>query len=151
MNLNLRNYKVAEVDKGKGFAKVIFDVSWGEAWKNSINCDGVYIFGKYKDKNGLWKHINLLLKSDEVFNYEDQSPGSFSVGEGGVAADMGIWVPDTNKGFFLFRTKDEGDVSLTGVTFQWDISEFEEDIENVEIKVFGLEMVYIPEEKHYVG
>jgi hypothetical protein len=133
-------------------ALVQFNVQWNNAWKNNINCDGIWIFAKYKNKNGLWEHINLGNASNHVFDYSDQTPDSFSKGISKDQSVTGIWVPETKKGAFIYRTNDRGNVDLQNVQLLW---KYQEDgvntIKNIEVKVFGVEMVYIPEDKHYVG
>ncbi|MDD3625742.1 MAG: SUMF1/EgtB/PvdO family nonheme iron enzyme [bacterium] len=151
MNLKIKNAKIAEVRKDKNHVFISFDIKWKEAWKTKINCDGVYIFGKYKSKDGLWKHINLSGKSVGDFNYKNQTPEGYSTGKGKAAKKTGIWVPETRKGFFIHLLRGEMDIDLTSVSFPWDITGLTEDFDKAEIKIMGIEMVYIPFSKHFVG
>lgn len=135
-------------------AAVEVDVAWDKSWKNDINCDGVWIFAKYRVAGGPWKHVNMKRDSGCEFDDRDHAPKGFTVGSGAGARDCGIWVPDTRKGFFIFKARGTGDVNLEDVSFAWDLTGVDAGVvkqDGVEVKVFGLEMVYIPESKHYVG
>ncbi|MFM7104898.1 MAG: hypothetical protein ACKOW8_05190, partial [Flavobacteriales bacterium] len=39
--------------------QVQFDLSWGNTWKDDINWDAAWVFMKYKNAQGLWKHAKL--------------------------------------------------------------------------------------------
>jgi len=134
--------------------KIKFDISWDEAWKNNVNCDAAYVFAKFKEGDGEWRHVNLKNRSAGGFDYTDQTPEGFSAGQEQSGAKVGIWVPYTKKGIFIFNTDAESDVRLRQVTLAWD---FEQDglsisnFANIQVKVFGVEMVYVPKGKHFVG
>ncbi|MFH0838727.1 MAG: SUMF1/EgtB/PvdO family nonheme iron enzyme [Candidatus Omnitrophota bacterium] len=155
-HLKVENAMVSEVNTQTKVAKVQCSVSWDNAWKNDINCDGVYLFAKYKvGKNGSWKHVNLKAASEAAFDYTDRTPENFSKGSN---ADLGMWVPvakpDEKKGAFIFRTKGSGTTVSQNVQLAWDYTKdglSDADVQNAEIRVFGLEMVYVPQDKHYVG
>jgi formylglycine-generating enzyme required for sulfatase activity len=138
----------------EGRTKVQFDIAWDEAWKNDTNCDGARVFAKFRVGDGRWGHVTLKTPSSTGFNYEDQTPSEFSRGSGGTSSETGMWVPDTQRGAFIFRTEGEGDVRADQVQLVWDYGKDgvkAQDMEKVEVKVFGLEMVYVPKDKHYVG
>jgi len=153
-HLKIKNTALVDVNAENSLVKVQFDIAWNEAWKNDINCDGTWIFAKFRTGDGLWKHVSLKSTSNGDFDYTDKAPAGFSKGFGDTSAEMGMWAPPHKKGVFIYRTVGEGDVKAEKVQISWD---FEldgvkaEDMRNVEIKVFGLEMVYVPEDEHYVG
>ena len=125
--------------------KVSFSIAWKEAWNNAVNNDGVYVFVKYKEK-GVWHHANLAKSSGKVFDATNAIPEGFSTGSD---KDLAMWIPDTAKGAFLFVQKGiEKDVCADNVTFSIKIDE-DADIEDM--KVFGLEMTYIPEGEFEIG
>lgn len=149
--LQIKNPVVVSMHGQKGYAQISCNVSWDKAWKNDLNCDAVWLFAKYKDSKGIWKHATLKGASPRDFNYSDQSPDLFCAGS---HKELGLWVPETKKGAFLFRLKGTGDVVTENVMLGWDISKDRlkiDELRNTEIKVFGVEMVYVPEDKHYVG
>jgi len=152
MRLKINKVELKKVKDS--IAAVVFDLSWEEAWRNDINCDGVWIFAKYRAKDGLWRHIGLSDYSRDKFDYRDQTPPGFSKGQGPLSSQVGMWVPSERKGVFIYRIKEEGDVSLKQVMLLWNFKETglqTEDMNSISIKVFGVEMVYIPESEHYVG
>ncbi len=44
---------IGEVNTAKQVAKVQVTVSWDNSWRDEINCDGVWLFAKFKDAHGL--------------------------------------------------------------------------------------------------
>jgi formylglycine-generating enzyme required for sulfatase activity len=154
MRLKIENISLAQISRKDDGAKIQFDISWEKAWKNNVNCDGVWFFAKFREGAGNWKHVTLKAQSSNKFDYSDQTPTGFSKGVNGTSAEMGLWAPDTKKGGFIFRTKGEGDVSSNKVTIIWDYASDGvegKDFKQIQIKVFGLEMVYLPQSLHYVG
>ncbi|MCM8780540.1 MAG: SUMF1/EgtB/PvdO family nonheme iron enzyme [Candidatus Omnitrophica bacterium] len=150
-HLKISNYYVSEFNTLKHTAKIQFDISWDNAWKNELNCDGVWVFVKFKLPDRSWEHVSLKEASDSDFNYISQAPSFFSAGDNPI---MGLWVPKEKTGAFLFRTEGIGNISSKNVTFIWDYAKdgvLDNEVSQVKIKVFGLEMVYIPQGKHYVG
>lgn len=149
MHLKIENVSLAETRKDEGWARIQFDISWDKSWKNKVNCDGVWFFAKFREGDGPWKHVDLKAKSKKDFDYTDQAPEGFSKGSG---ADTGMWVPETKKGGFIFRTKGEGSVKSGKVTLVWDCSQAGvKDFSGVEVKVFGVEMVYVPQDRFCLG
>jgi len=138
-----------EIIPEENFATIKFDLNWNNAWKNQINCDGIWVFAKYKT-GGIYKHIFFADSSNSDFNYADQMPMGFS--KGNSINKIGIWVPKEKQGAFVFLTSGNGDVVVKGIEFQWNFKDAGlKSAENVEVKVFGVEMVYIPQDTHYVG
>jgi formylglycine-generating enzyme required for sulfatase activity len=153
-NLKIENVSLEGINAQENRAIVQFDIAWDEAWENDVNCDGAWVFAKFRAKGGRWSHVTLRAASPNGFNYQDQTPPLFSKGSGGTSSDMGMWVPDALKGVFIFRTRGEGDVRVNQVQLVWDCGKDgvrAQDVGAVELKVFGLEMVYVPEDQHYVG
>ncbi|MEI6632081.1 MAG: hypothetical protein WCL25_05665, partial [bacterium] len=151
-HLKIDSVLVSVIDPEKKAAKLQFNVSWDNSWKDEINCDGVWLFAKYKLPNGSWKHMTLKNASEGPFNYNDQAPGFSSKGD---SQDLGMWIPAEKKGAFIFRVKaGSGTVSSKNVILVWDYAAdnvLDNEMTQVTLKVFGLEMVYIPEGKHYIG
>lgn len=116
---------------------VNFDVKWDNSWRtstNESNYDGAWIFVKYR-KNGTtdWRHATIV---------------SATGGTGSATQ-----VPADGKGVFIFRNADGiGNVDFTGNTLTWNYgTDGLLDNETVEIRVFALEMVYIPTGSFYLG
>ncbi len=150
-HLKIDNSFVSEVNTEKKTANIQFNISWDNAWRDDINCDGVWVFAKFHGPEGMWKHLNLSSASADTFNYADHTPKDFSKGDN---PDIGIWVPSEKKGAFIFRTKGKGPAVSKNVKLVWNYAldgVTDEQIFKAKIKVMGFEMVYIPEDKHYVG
>ena len=151
LHLQISDIRLEKIDTKAKTAIISFTVSWDKAWRNKINCDGVWVFAKYRTKNGLWKHVSLSSASRSRFNYHNAAPKGFSAGDNPF---LGLWVPSTKKGMFVFRTKGSGDVVSKRAKMVWSYGEDgvkTYQVRNAEIKVFGLEMVYVPQGSHYVG
>jgi formylglycine-generating enzyme required for sulfatase activity len=127
--------------------RINFDVFWKGSWKNSINCDGVYVFFKYKKANDFGYHsASFHTASEGSFDYSNKCPENCSFTPQTV--DVGIYVPNTALGMFLYPTTscENADIIVDNLSV---LVEMEDEPENIEI--FITEMVYIPEEQHFVG
>ncbi|TVR78559.1 MAG: hypothetical protein EA412_08995 [Chitinophagaceae bacterium] len=117
--------------------KVYVDISWENSWnyndtKPPYNYDAVWVFMKYKNSDGIWGH--LCISSDSTLHYLSYN-------------SMKISTVDDEMGVFVKRRSGEGTNNFRlGLSF---CSTFAQDI--YELQVFGIEMVYIPEEAFYVG
>jgi len=129
--------------------KIQFDVQWQNSWRNDLpgtgnnapnNYDAAWIFIKFKGTDGIWHHANLdLLLSNH-------SSGSL----GNLAA---LSIPNDGKGAFIYRgANGSGTFNSTGVQLQWNYSQDGvSNLNGIEIKVFAIETVYIPQGAFYVG
>lgn len=150
-NLRIEKDLISEVNKERKAAKIQFDVSWDNSWKNETNCDAVWLFGKYQAPDGTWKHIALKGSSGVDFDFADHSPELFSNGDNPA---LGLWVPRERTGAFLFRAKGAGQSVSKSVVLVWDYAKnglSAEQAMKSKIKVMGYEMVYIPRSKFFVG
>lgn len=110
-----------------------FDVSWENGWRSSTlnNWDAAWVFAKYKLVEGQWQHIYFTLANNII-------PSGFNVSQ-----------PAGGEGSFLFRnTPGSGTTTITDVRLgiPQNISQGIFDI-----KVFAIEMVYIPQGQFYLG
>lgn len=124
---------------------VRFDIGWDNSWRNAANHDAVWVFAKYSPDNGAnWQHVTM--KTAGI------NPLGFAV-DGGTNLD--IIVPADLKGAFLRRPTDDltqGRVASQRVRLVWDFNADGLASTNiVKIKVYAVEMVYIPQESFYAG
>ena len=150
-HLKVDNGMISEVNIESKAAKIQCTVSWDNGWKDGINSDGVWLFAKFQALDGTWKHASLKTASEAAFDQADHSPAGFSKGEN---PEVGMWVPNEKKGAFIFKTKGSGNVLAKNVQLAWDYTKDglnADQVMKAKVKVFGLEMVYIPQDKHYVG
>ena len=116
-----------------------FDVSWENSWRTSTNennYDGAWIFVKYR-KNGTtdWRHATINMTG-------------FTAGD-----KAAIKVPTDGKGAFIYRSANGiGNIEFAGNKLVWNYgTDGLLDNETVEIRVFALEMVYIPTGSYSLG
>jgi hypothetical protein len=111
--------------------QVQFDISWDNSWRDSINWDAAWIFIKFKDANGLWQHAKL--------NQTGFTNGSGTANTLQVTSDkVGSWLYRSAPGSGTFNT--------TGMQLQWNYGlSGLSNVTGLEVRVFAVEMVYVPE------
>ncbi len=125
---------------------VKFDLSWQNAWKDGVNHDAIWVFMKYSDDDGqTWKHATMAISGT--------NPSGFSAGSG---SPVEIVVPQDLKGCFVRKTTSgTGAVSTTGLELVWDYGldgvESDKVLSSLVVKLFAVEMVYVPQGAFYAG
>jgi formylglycine-generating enzyme required for sulfatase activity len=124
-----------------------FKLFWKNSWRNDTNFDGTYVFIKYKTKGSKEYYSATFSKTSEgEFDCGDKLPDNCKIGDSSIS--VGAYIPATALGMFVFPlvpcNKEEILIDDIQVTLH-----MEEDIEDIQL--FALEMVYIPEGKHYIG
>ncbi len=140
-NLALTNTHLRAPAAGK--VEVGFDISWDNAWRDGVNWDAAWVFVKYSvDGGGAWSHATL--------GGSGTNPAGFS---GGTGANLEVVVPADKKGAFIQRSANGmGTISNTGVKLVWDFAtNGVSRSKSALIKVFAIEMVYIPEGAFWAG
>ena len=139
-----------------GSTTITFDATWTDSWRSTgsgapapNNWDAAWIFVKFRKNGGNWSHASL--------NDTGHSTGS------GTAATITVGYPDTSSAFniatnpgvgvFLYRSGDGvGTFSTTGTSLSWNYSQDGvTGSDTVEIRVFGIEMVYVPQGDFFAG
>ena len=153
--LAVSNVTLTGQDTANETIKVQFDITWNNSWKGSINNDAAWVFVKYSTDSGSTWHHATLLTTDTADH--DTNPSGYSQGTG---TGIDIIVPDDNTtsagggyGCFIQRsTTGGGTLSVTGVQLVWDWGQDGlSATDTARIKVFGIEMVYVPEGSFYIG
>ncbi|MFH1790699.1 MAG: SUMF1/EgtB/PvdO family nonheme iron enzyme [Candidatus Omnitrophota bacterium] len=136
-NLSLSNGAVISTNTSADTAVVEFDISWDNSWRDGTNWDAVWLFMKYDTGSG-WAHATISSYS--------------SVGTGTA---LNIVITQDKRGCFIERSgTGSGTCSTSNVRLVWDYGDDgvdDADIENVDLRIFGIEMVYIPAGGFYVG
>lgn len=113
------------------FTQVAFDISWDNSWRVSTgpnNYDAVWVFIKYKVGN-VWTHLDMTGANNSI-------GGGFTIN-----------VPSDSKGCFIYRSADgSGNVALTNVRVGVPVVSG-----SFDIKVFGIEMVFVPQGNLVIG
>jgi len=150
-NVVIENVSLINQDTGADTYDIQFDVSWDNSWYIDgaptliANWDAAWVFAKYSVYNsgtstwGEWKHCKLSATDG---NHTAPSGSQIDTGTtGGVG--MGI---------FIYRSAaGTGSVNWDDAAVEWDYGVEIADSDNVKVKVFAVEMVYIPTGNFYVG
>ena len=134
---------LVNLDTAGGTVKVQFDISWENFWRNSRNYDSAWVFVKYSaDSGSTWSHATLKASGT--------NPTGYSTGTG---TNIDIVVPLDKKGCFIQPSASgSGTLDTDSLKLVWDYSaDGVSSTDTVRVKVFALEMVYIPEGSFYAG
>ena len=137
-NIEVANVSLTGQSAGDATTQIQFDLSWENSWRISVgpaNWDAAWVFAKYRVNGDLWRHATL------------STTGSVAPG------DVTIDVVSDQTGAFIYRSTDgSGNVNWEGLELKWDYGADNVD-ENalVDIQVFAIEMVYVPEAAYSLG
>ncbi len=134
------NVSITGQNTTNGYTLVQFDISWDNSWRVSSgpeNWDACWVFVKYRLKTQtIWNHATLNTSGHTA------------------PANSTISTPSDGKGIFIYRSADlvQGSVSYPGTQLRWNYGiDGIADDDSVEICVFAIEMVYVPQGSFYVG
>lgn len=130
--------------------KVQFDLSWSNSWRTSsgsANWDAVWVFVKYRGLDGIWRHARLSNVGSSVptgasISLENANPSiAFNASANPVV------------GAFIYRSSNgSGSVNFTSIQLQWNYGQDGIlDTNIVDIRVFAIEMVYVPQGSYSLG
>jgi len=142
-NLSISNISIIEQSTEDQTAKITFNISWDNSWRNQLNHDAAWVFIKYSiDEGSSWHHATL---KDSGTN-----PTDFSIGTGTV---VDIIVPADKKGCFIVRNSTGvGPLVASNVKLVWDWQADGLSLSNLaRVSVQGIEMVYVPQDVFYIG
>lgn len=146
-NIQVANVSIADQNSGTHSSLIKFDVSWENSWRtsnNESNYDGAWIFVKFRKKSAaLWQHATL--------NYA--APGNAAVSGHVQPSGSTITTPADGKGAWIYRAANGiGANNFVDGGLKWNYGvDGVLDNDSVEVKVFALEMVYIPQGAYYAG
>ncbi len=121
------------------YTQVNYDITWQNSWRtstNESNYDGCWIFVKFrKQSTSVWQHATINLTGSVV-------PSGSTIQ---TAAD--------GKGVWMYRNADGiGTVNWTAAGLRWNYgADGVLDNENVEVRVYAVEMVYVPQSPFNLG
>ncbi len=124
--------EITNVTPNEDYSQLSFDISWENSWRQTERFhDAVWVFIKYRPDNGIrWEHAHLT--------------------GGATNGNLEVISQQDSVGIFLRNAADfTGDVTATNVTV--DVSLDRAIAIHPDFKVFGIEMVYVPEEGFYYG
>jgi formylglycine-generating enzyme required for sulfatase activity len=134
------------------FTLVRFDISWDNSWRTSVgpsNWDAAWVFVKYRKKTQTtWKHATLNWVDGTGSGDGHTEPANSDINSSNDNGAGGSY------GVFIHRDADmvQDSVSYTGVQLRWNYGvDGLIDADSVEVCVFAIEMVYVPQGSFYVG
>jgi formylglycine-generating enzyme required for sulfatase activity len=147
-NLAVANVSLTNRDTVNHYYAIQFDISWDNSWfitgapSATANWDAAWVFVKYSTYSSgtwsNWSHATLLNTG-----YTAPSGSQMSFG-----ATSSVY-----KGAFIYRSSaGSGSVNWTGAKIIWNYgADGVSDSASIKVKVFAIEMVYIPTGNFYVG
>lgn len=144
-NIQVQNIILKNTNFPSQYTHVKFDLSWENSWRMSFgpsNWDAAWVFVKFRTHNNDWQHATL--------NYVNGSAGS----DGHVeASGSTITTVPGGVGVFIHRNADgTGDIDWQGLQLRWNYG-IDGVVNNamIEVKVFAIEMVYVPQGNYLLG
>ena len=140
-NLQIKNVALVDNDTIAKTVMIRFDISWDHSWRDDINWDAAWVFAKYFDGEKPYKHCKLSLSGEMP----------------GIGTPHELIVPNDSLeldgtyygvGAFIYHSElSDGTFDADSVMLQWNygLNGFETLPEDIELHVYGTEMVYIPE------
>lgn len=110
---------------------VNFNIKWDNSWRGgpANNRDAVWVFIKFYDINGVWQPLRLI---DSGYT---------------IPAALNLEIPSDKAGAFVSRSTDGmGNIASSSIKLR-----VQQQPGSFDVKVFGLEMVYIPQGPFYAG
>ena len=135
-NIAVSNITLENLNESENWVQVEFDLSWENSWRLSVgpsNWDAAWVFIKYRVNSGDWQHAQL--------------------GQSDFIATTGSTVDITSDGVgaFVYRDSDgNGDLNLQNMRLRWDYGSIDPN-DVLDIQVFAIEMVYVPEVPYKLG
>lgn len=146
-NLRLENVTLTDKNTVSDYVNIQFDISWDNSWHLAgssapFNWDAAWVFAKWKlTLGGNWNHCTL-----STIGADHNAPS-------GSQIDASFSKDDDGRGVFIYRSSTgTGTNNWDGVKLLWHYgTDGVGDNDVVEIKVFAIEMVYIPTGAFYLG
>jgi formylglycine-generating enzyme required for sulfatase activity len=152
-NIQVNNAIIAEHNESNNYVMIQFDLQWENSWRTNnlngdvvTNWDAAWVFLKYK-VNGVWNHVKVNNNGHIV--------------PAGATMDLGLYNPgnayniNSNPviGLFFYRNANgTGTFAINGIRLRWNYQDNGVNFNDVEdIKIYGIEMVYVAEGSFYVG
>lgn len=145
-SMNANNIKVTDVlltnqNFAAKTARVRFNISWENSWRNNMNpnnWDAAWVFVKYKKQGETnWKHATI---SNQEANHTAPSGSTIKPDSAGVGA-------------FVYRSVNGvGTFNVNQAELEWKYgSDILSSNERMEVRVYAIEMVYVPTATFYLG
>ncbi|MBN2756340.1 MAG: hypothetical protein JXR51_04110 [Bacteroidales bacterium] len=140
-NIQVSNINLTNKNTVSNYITVNFDLSWENSWRintGASNWDAAWIFIKFRQEGGVWQHATLSSIDENHIAVEGSTIDAVSDG----------------KGVFIYRADNgSGNNNWPNMGLRWEYGTdgISDNATNIEIKVFAIEMVYVPQGQFYVG
>ena len=150
-DIKVENVAVRTGSATDDYTLIEFDLSWSNSWRTDVgpsNWDAAWVFVKFRNiDGGDWQHA--------VLNYTDGT----GTGDGHTEpANCEISSADdntgTSNGVFIYRDANllQGNVAYNDIKLRWNYGDNGlADCDSVEVAVFAIEMVYVPQGSFELG
>jgi formylglycine-generating enzyme required for sulfatase activity len=134
-------------DTSADVISIRFDLSWDNSWRVSpaqapSNWDAAWVFAKWKVQGGtVWNHCTM-----STTDLDHTAPA-------GSEIDASFSKDNDGKGVFIYRSSEgSGSNDWDGIKLLWNYgTDGMGDNDVIEVRVFAIEMVYIPQGAFYLG
>lgn len=140
-NIRVENISLTGQNTTDHYTMVEFDISWDNSWRDIINWDAAWIFVKYKGSDGVWHHAYL-----DNHDPEHTAPS-------GSEIKATLYNSSYAPGVFIYRDDTgSGSNDWDNVQLRWNYGDNGlGDNDLVTVKVFAIEMVYVPQASFELG
>ncbi len=140
-NLQITNVFLVDKNIDEDYVNIQFDVSWENSWRfddGVANWDAIWLFAKYRINNGDWNQCTLSVEDNQ-----------HSMAEGGTI-DASFEHDNNGVGAFIYRNEaGTGNIDWQNNKLRWNYGLNDvDDNDEVEVTLYGIEMVYVPEGHH---
>lgn len=149
--ITISNISIGNHDEVAKTVEVEFDITWQNSWRNDVstgmpNWDAAWIFGRFSIReDSVWQRMVIDEQGNTIGT---GTPATLTLKVHPSLSPQGL-------GLLLHRSEvGYGTFTQTGVRFVWDYSGEAPNLSNfdlLDIKLFAVEMVYIPGGPFYLG
>lgn len=151
-NIQISNLSLTGQNTTSDFSLIRFNVSWDNSWRlnaTPANWDAAWLFAKFRLRSGgTWKHCSLNWTDGTGSNDGHTVPAGATLRSAQDAAGV-------SHGVFLYSANQlnaGSTVNYNNISLRWNYGvDGVADGDSVEISVFGIEMVYVPQGSFYLG
>jgi len=142
-NVKITNVQITEKSSVNDWANISFDLYIENIWRintGASNWNAVWVFVKYQVDNGDWHHATLSSTNEHHLMNSNLYASAVSDG----------------KGVFIYYNRSDGtfpSLTANGLKIRWNYGTdgVADNASNINIKVMGIEMVYVPAGNFYLG
>lgn len=146
-NIQVANVVPVDQDTVADTINIQFDISWDNSWRVSLaqapsNRDAAWVFAKWRlQSSTVWNHCTL-----STTDLDHTTPA-------GSEIDASFSKDNDGKGVFIYRSSESnGSNDWDNIKLLWDYgTDGMSDNDVVEVRVFAIEMVYVPQGSFYLG